>query len=469
MKKRFLAAMLSAVMAASLVTGCGGSSSGSADTKADSAADTTAGGKDSGEASKAQGEDGTQAASGEQVTITVMDGYAPEDPHGQYIYQYADEFMKENPDVKVEIQAIASGDIYTKLAAMATSPDDLPTLFFTSADQVPTLYDLGITEDMTKWLDKDSIDGLAKGVVDAAMIDGQMTYYPVAVQPTAVIYRTDRFEEAGLKVPTTWAEFVDCAKALTKDTDGDGEVDQWGFSMVGSNNSSGQSRFMSYLWSNGFELAYQEDGSDEWKTDITTDPAFVDVFSTWTDMNNVEGVVPTGITEVDYPTSANYFAMGYTSMFLTGPNALGVAYANNPDLKGKLASFKLPGEYAGTMLGAEGYAITPFSTDAQKEAAARYLAFFTSHDADMKFWESSGKIPSTTEGQKAAYITGEDYAGFLKQIEDGCRPTLAFAGISGLKSALGDAYASVFSEEKTNDQAVDQLVKNMDQLLEDYN
>ena len=67
---------------------------------------------------------------------------------------------------------------------------------------------------------------------------------------------------------------------------------------------------MSYLWSSGYELAYREDGSDEWKTDITTDPAFVDVFSKWTDMNNVEGVVPTGITEVDYPTAANYFAMG---------------------------------------------------------------------------------------------------------------------------------------------------------------
>ena len=56
--------------------------------------------------------------------------------------------------------------------------------------------------------------------------------------------------------------------------------------------------------------------------------------------DSVEGVVPTGITEVDYPTAANYFAMGYTSMFLTGPNALGVAYANNPELKGKLGSFK---------------------------------------------------------------------------------------------------------------------------------
>lgn len=464
MKRRFLSAMLSVVMAASLVTGCAGSSSGTADTKAE---DVKADTKDNN--GTEAGEKDTQAASGEPVTLTVMDGYAPEDPHGQYIYQYAEEFMKENPDIKVEIQAIASGDIYTKLAAMATSPDDLPTIFFTSADQIPTLYDLGLTEDLSKWMDKEVIDGLANGVMDACTIDGQMTYYPVAVQPQAVIYRIDRFEEAGLKVPSTWDEFVDCAKALTKDTDGDGQVDQWGFSMVGSNNSSGQSRFMSYLWSNGYELAYQEDGSGEWKTDITTDPAFVDVFSKWTDMNNVEGVVPTGITEVDYPTAANYFAMGYTSMFLTGPNALGVAYANNPELKGKLGSFKLPGEYSGTMLGAEGYAITAKSTDAEKAAAAKYLAFFTSHDQDMKFWESSGKIPSTTEGQKVSYITGDDYAGFLKQIEDGCRPTLPFAGISGLKSALGDAYASVFSNEKTNDQAVEQLVKDLEQLLEDYN
>ena len=47
--------------------------------------------------------------------------------------------------------------------------------------------------------------------------------------------------------------------------------------------------------------------------------------------------------------------------------------------------------------------------------------------------------------------------------------TIYFAGISGLKSALGDAYAAVFSNEKTNDQAAEQLVKDLDQLLEDYN
>lgn len=464
MKKKFLAAMCSVILAASLATGCsgGGTSASKGTTDSSKAAD-------SGTSAAGKGVGGQAPTSGVQVTLNIMDGYAPEDPHGKYIYQYANEFMAENPDIKVEIQAVASGDIYTKLAAMAASPDDLPSMFFTSADQIPTLYDLGLTEDVSKWIDQDTKDGLAKGVMDACMIDGQMTYYPVALQPTAIIYRTDRFKEAGLSVPTTWAEFAACAKALTKDTNKDGQVDQWGFSMVGSNNSSGQSRFMSYLWSNGYNLAYQDMGSSQWKTDISNDTDFVNTFSAWTNMNNVDGVVPTGITEVDYPTAANYFAMGYTSMFLTGPNALGVAYANNPDLKGKLASFVLPGNYPGTMLGAEGYAICAHASDAQKAAAARYLKFFTSHDKDMKFWESSGKIPSTTEGQKAAFITGEDYAGFLQQIKDGCRPTLAFAGISGLKSALGNAYSSVFSNEKSNKEAVEKLVKDMEQLLEDYN
>lgn len=203
---------------------------------------------------------------GDKVNLTVMCAYASEDPHGQYVYQYADKFMEENPNVNIEIQAVSSNDIYTKLAAMATSPDDLPTLFFTSADQVPTLYDLGLMEDLKGYLDDETLGAFANGVVDACTYDDTMAFYPIDVQPLAMLYRTDRFEEKGLEVPKTWDEFLECAKALTEDSDGDGEVDQWGFSMVGSNNSSGQSRFMSYLWSNGCNLVTDNDG--EWVADL---------------------------------------------------------------------------------------------------------------------------------------------------------------------------------------------------------
>ena len=395
---------------------------------------------------------------GDKVNLTVMCAYASEDPHGQYVYQYADKFMEENPNVNIEIQAVSSNDIYTKLAAMATSPDDLPTLFFTSADQAPTLYDLGLMEDLKGYLDDETLGAFANGVVDACTYDDTMAFYPIDVQPLAMLYRTDRFEEKGLEVPKTWDEFLECAKALTEDSDGDGEVDQWGFSMVGSNNSSGQSRFMSYLWSNGCNLVTDNDG--EWVADLGDN--FTDLLKFWTDMNNEYGVVPTGITEVDYATAANYFAMGYTSM-------IGVAYANNEELKGKIGSFPIPGDAAGTMLNAEGYALCSSASDEQKTAAVDFLKFFTNNDSDLMFWQSSGKIPATTEAQKAEYITGDDYKGYLQTIENGCIAPTTFAGISGLKSLLGDAYSSVFSGEATNEEAADTFASELDNLLEDYN
>ena len=401
----------------------------------------------------------------EEVNITVMCAYASEDPHGQYVYQYAEAFMAANPGVKVEIQAVSSNDIYTKLAAMATSPDDLPTLFFCSVDQAPTSWDLGLMEDLHNYFDDEYLAVFAEGVVSACELDGAMAFYPIDVQPSAMLYRTDRFEEAGLEVPTTWEEFLECAKALTKDTDGDGQIDQWGFSMVGSNNSSGQSRFQAYLWSNGInQVSFN---GDEWVADLGD--TFTEVFSFWTDLNNVYGVVPVGITEVDYATAANYFAMGYTSMMLSGSNAVGVAYANNPDLVGKIGSFPIPGGHPGTMLNAEGYALCSAASDAQKAAAVEFLKFFSSNDAEMKFWQASGKIPATLEGQKAEYITGADYAGYLQTVANGCIAPMNFAGFSGLKSLLGNGYSAVFSGEKTNEEAVAQIEADLEELLEDYN
>ena len=67
------------------------------------------------------------------------------------------------------------------------------------------------------------------------------------------------------------------------------------------------------------------------------------------------------------------------------------------------------------MLGTEGYAISAYTTDEEAAAAVEFLRFFVEHDDQMMFWQSSGKIPATVEGQKAEYITGDDYAGYLQR------------------------------------------------------
>jgi multiple sugar transport system substrate-binding protein len=409
---------------------------------------------------------GVASAEADPVTVSVWCAYAGEDPYGKYVYEYADKFMAANPGIKVEVTAVSSNDIYAKLAAMATSPDDIPTLFYTSADQAPSLVDIGLVEDMTKYLTADDLAAFGNGVVEGCQVGGIMAYYPIDLQPLAVLYRIDRLEEAGLSLPTTWDEFLEVSKALTKDTDGDGKADQWGFSMVGSNNSSGQSRFMSYLWSNGLKVVFKD--GDEWKTDIDT-PEFLKAFTFWTDMNNVSHVVPEGITEITYPTAANYFAMGYTSLMVSGGNAMGVTYDAAPDLKGKIGTFPMPGIEPGSMMNTEGYALSANATEEEKKAAVEFCKFYATNDAEMRFWQESGKLPATATGLASEYLQGEDYAGFLQTIANGCRPVNDFPGMGALKGLLGDAYSAVFAGEKTNEQAVSDLAANMAELLEDYN
>ena len=85
------------------------------------------------------------------------------------------------------------------------------------------------------------------------------------------------------------------------------------------------------------------------------------------------------------------------------------------------------------------------------------------------FRKSTAAVFCSSEAQKAEYITGDDYKGYLQTIENGCIAPTTFAGISGLKSLLGDAYSSVFSGEATNEEAADKFASELDNLLEDYN
>ncbi|MFO7321405.1 MAG: sugar ABC transporter substrate-binding protein [Chloroflexota bacterium] len=62
--------------------------------------------------------------------------------------------------------------------------------------------------------------------------EGGIYGLPWIAQPVVTYYNRALFEAAGLEEPTadwTWDDFMEYARALTLDTDGDGETDQWGF------------------------------------------------------------------------------------------------------------------------------------------------------------------------------------------------------------------------------------------------
>lgn len=70
------------------------------------------------------------------------------------------------------------------------------------------------------------------GVLQTVQFDGSTYGLPWISQPVVTYFNRGMFDAAGLEYPTsdwTWNDFLDTARALTQDTDGNGEVDQWGF------------------------------------------------------------------------------------------------------------------------------------------------------------------------------------------------------------------------------------------------
>lgn len=74
------------------------------------------------------------------------------------------------------------------------------------------------------------------GILAVNQFDGQTYGLPWIAQPVVLYFNRGLFDAAGLEHPTndwTWTEFVAAAEALTLDTNGDGETDQWGFTNNG--------------------------------------------------------------------------------------------------------------------------------------------------------------------------------------------------------------------------------------------
>lgn len=85
----------------------------------------------------------------------------------------------------------------------------------------------------------------------------------------AFFYNKRMFEEAGLpdllelqrKGEWTWDKLIEFSKKLTKDTDGDGSIDQWGII------DCERDMFYALLYSNGGEIAVKKDGNWEYALD----------------------------------------------------------------------------------------------------------------------------------------------------------------------------------------------------------
>lgn len=102
---------------------------------------------------------------------------------------------------------------------------------------------------ISSWKDKDDIATSLYNTMKQASGTNSIYVMPWNTQILYVYYRPSMFKAAGIGIPKTYDEFLTACKKLTRDTNGDGKIDVYGFGMRGA--KGGQEPWGSFIYARG--------------------------------------------------------------------------------------------------------------------------------------------------------------------------------------------------------------------------
>ncbi|MCC6169173.1 MAG: sugar ABC transporter substrate-binding protein [Caldilineaceae bacterium] len=322
---------------------------------------------------------------------------------------------QDNIEAALEVVRWADGANVIRTQMSAGQPPDIfnqgggQLLEYHAADEVEALNDL---------MGEDFLANFWKSGIDAMSVDGKLYGMPYFLDPRGLYYRSDLFEEQGLKAPETWADVREAAKALHN------PPNMYGFG-VGVGGPSGSSDYWWYAWvgaigggnnlskwgENGKSLVGNEAGvravqflADLVLTDQTTNPSPVN----------------TGRDEDLQPL----FLAGQLAMLETGSWMPTILMNDAPDVKFDLAP--LPVAEAG-MAHANAFwpdAVLMAKQSQHKPEAAELLKFMFNKENRLNFALQRGVIPERIDvGQDPAYLDPANpvsrfNAIFVKELEN---------------------------------------------------
>lgn len=150
--------------------------------------------------------------------------------------EIADLFNKSQNDIQVKVTYV--GGNYLEQLTLRIAAGDIPDVMTSSL--LGEIGGMGLALPLDSYIDADN---LRKQFVPATLVnsswDGKLIQIPQFVQPASTYYNTLLFLNAGVQNPAqlsqrgqwNWDTMAKNARAITKDTNGDGTADIWGMSV----------------------------------------------------------------------------------------------------------------------------------------------------------------------------------------------------------------------------------------------
>lgn len=143
-------------------------------------------------------------------------------------------FEKENPNINVEYVSGIRKEDYSEWISQQALSGDMCDVFMVISNDLATFSDVGILENLSSYIESDpSFDESVyfSSSYQSGQVNNVQYALPYESVPTLMYVNRTLLESEGIKVPDqnwTWEDFYEICEKMTKDTDGDGVLDQFG-------------------------------------------------------------------------------------------------------------------------------------------------------------------------------------------------------------------------------------------------
>ncbi len=307
-------------------------------------------------------------------------------------------FQARYPNIHVDLRSVASQSDYLKQLVTAFSAGAQPDVMLLNHRRVPQFAAQQGLEPLGAYLNKSRVlraDDLYPQALEAYEWDGKTWCIPQNASSLVVYYNRALFDAAHLASPAagwTWEDFLQAARALTRDLDGDGKTDQYGVGV-----SAEIMRLAPFIWQNGGELL---DNSDM-PTKLALDsPEALAAFQWFVDLQVKHHVAPDAAAE-KAEASETRFMNGRLGMYFNSRRTV-TTFRTIAGLDWDVAPLPEGAEVA-SILHSDGYCMAAGAKD--KEAAWTFIEFANAAEGQKIMAGTGRTVPSLRQvAESSAFL-----------------------------------------------------------------
>lgn len=369
-----------------------------------------------------------------RVLMPIGGGYTIEDQQA-----IAEEFEKDNPGVKIEMEFVGWDNLWNKIITSIGS-GSAPDIMYIGSRWIPALADLGAIIPLDAYITAEKKSLYYDTVWDTVQYNGSYWGVVRAMSTKAFIYNKDLFEKYNVKVPTNWDELLEAAKRLHNPKFG-----IYGIGMSGKRFVSTVTQFQQYLYANGGLIV------------DSTGKAII---------NNENGVQALEF----YNELANYAQSGMLEwkredlikLFETGKLGMYIDHVHNAEAareKGiNVGLFMIPGgplsdKPYSTVIVTDCISISSQSRNV--ELAVKFMNYMTSFEKQKEWDLKLGFVPPMVKEKDLPEFQTDLWKPYIDAIQYGTPEAINIKDWEGVQEAIVDAIQTVLLEQATAQEALD--------------